>query len=137
VSLCAYVGPTHIRRILHTHSFLAVLDLTMGILPNLNSPDPEVTQPSIDFQEATPYGELSEMRREKLVRLYNEKANNGSPMAIMKMHLVLSELHRRDAEKREQAMLRNNRWMKWLTIFIAGLTLTNVTVAVLQATGVL
>jgi hypothetical protein len=109
----------------------------MGILPNLNSPDPEITQPSIDFQEATPYGELSEMRREKLVRLYNEKANNGSPMAIMKMHLVLSELHRRDAEKREEAMLRNNRWMKWLTIFIAGLTLTNVTVAVLQATGIL
>ena len=109
----------------------------MGMLPNLNNPVSEVTQPSIDFEEATPYGELSEMSREKLVRLYNIKARDGSPMAIMKMHLVLSELHRRDAQQREQAMLQNNRWMTWLTIFIASLTLTNVTVAILQAVGIL
>jgi hypothetical protein len=114
----------------------------MGMLPdfnvpNLSVPDPDVTQPSIDFEEATPYGELSEMSRERLVRLYNEKAGNGSPGAIMRMHLILSELHRRDAEDREKEMINNNWRMLWLTIFIAVLTLTNVGVAVLQALEVL
>ena len=75
------------------------------------------------------------MSRERLVRLYNEKASDGSPGAIMRMHLVLSELHRRDAEDREKEMINNRRTL-WLTIFIAVLTFTNVAVAVLQAFGV-
>lgn len=113
----------------------------MGLLSNFNVPDPtipdpDVTSPSIDFEEVTPYGELGEMSREKLVRLYNEKANSGSPKSIMEMHLVLSELHRRDAEDQEREMINNNRQMLWLTIFIAVLTLTNVAIAILQMSGV-
>jgi hypothetical protein len=113
----------------------------MGLLSDLNVPsrtipNQDFTPPSINFKEATPYGELSEMSRERLVRLYNEKASDGSPGAIMRMHLVLSELHRRDAEDREKEMINNNRRTLWLTIFIAVLTFTNVAVAVLQAFGV-
>jgi hypothetical protein len=105
------------------------------MLPNLNQPEIQNLTP--EFKETTPYGELSEMSREELVQLYNEKAENGSPVAIMRLHLILSELHRRDAQTRERAMLRNNRWMTWLTAFITLLTLVNVVVAVLQTFGIL
>jgi hypothetical protein len=111
----------------------------MGLLSDFNVPgatlpNPEnLKAPSINFGEVTPYGKLSEMSRTKLIRLYNDKASDGSPKSIMEMHLVLSELHRRDAEDREREMINNNRRMLWLTIFIAFLTLTNVSVAVLQA----
>jgi hypothetical protein len=104
---------------------------------SVNIPEPglDPSKTVIDHDEAPTYGSLSSMPNDELVDLYNEKAENGSPVAMQKAQLILSELQRRDSAKRERRMAELNDQVRGLTWAIFALTLVNAMAAVYQAIG--
>jgi hypothetical protein len=127
------------KHVISSETLLTIVQEKMGLFPDIQMPsldtdmgiDPKKV--SIDYDESPPYGRLSNMQTEKLVKLYNERAEDGSPVAMQKAQLILSELQRRDSADRERRMAEANDQVRILTWAIFALTLVNVMVAVYKA----
>lgn len=111
-------------------------------IPDFSIPDFSSTYPEIDpevfedmYEETLPYGALSSISTEKLVNRYNDHAEDGSPVAMQKAQLILSELQRRDAASRERRMVEATVQVKGLTWAIFALTLINVLLIASQTLG--
>ncbi len=72
------------------------------------------------------YAQVSELTREELIELYDQESKDVRPG----LEFIKQEIWRLDSEKFNQRMEKMTSHMRWLTVFIAVLTVVNVGVFV-------
>jgi hypothetical protein len=88
----------------------------------LNEKIHDATHPGTEFE----YEELRDATDAELVEAYNKIAESAGMMGFLRLSLLLSELQRRDAERRDQRMMEMTDQMRGVTWIMGALTLINV-----------